>query len=52
MTRPEFPEDSWVQVRYPLNAEQERGDRAAWPWLPELRPSPEPEPEPGPEAGT
>jgi hypothetical protein len=34
MTRPEFPEDSWVQVRYPLTAEQAGGDRAAWPWLP------------------
>jgi hypothetical protein len=29
-----FPEDSWVEVRYPLTREQERGDRAAWPWLP------------------
>ena len=29
-----FPEDSWVAVRYPLTAEQERGDRGAWPWLP------------------
>jgi hypothetical protein len=29
-----FPEDSWVEVRYPLTGEQERGDRAAWPWLP------------------
>jgi hypothetical protein len=29
-----FPEDSWVAVRYPLTAEQEHGDRAAWPWLP------------------
>ena len=34
MTRPVFPEDSWVQVRYPLTSEQEHGDRAAWPWLP------------------
>ena len=31
---PDFPEDSWVQVRYPLTREQEHGDRAAWPWLP------------------
>ena len=27
MTRPVFPEDSWVQVRYPLTREQEHGDR-------------------------
>jgi hypothetical protein len=33
MTEPAFPEDSWVQVRYPLTREQERGDRAGWPWL-------------------
>ena len=29
-----FPEDSWVEVRYPATADQEHGDRAAWPWLP------------------
>jgi hypothetical protein len=29
-----FPEDSWVEVRYPLTSEQEHEDRAAWPWLP------------------
>ena len=29
-----FPEDSPVQVKFPLTAEQEHGDRAAWPWLP------------------
>ncbi len=29
-----FPEDSWVEVRYPLTREQEHGDRAGWPWLP------------------
>jgi hypothetical protein len=29
-----FPKDSWVEVRYPLTGEQERGDRAAWPWRP------------------
>ena len=29
-----FPEDSWVEVRYPLTSEQEHGDREAWPWLP------------------
>ena len=34
MTGPAFPEDSWVQVRYPLTREQEHGDRAGWPWLP------------------
>ncbi|MGH3193835.1 MAG: hypothetical protein ACRDPY_08655 [Streptosporangiaceae bacterium] len=26
--------DSGVEVRYPLTIGQERGDRAAWPWLP------------------
>jgi hypothetical protein len=30
---PEFPDDSWVEVRYPLTSEQEHGDREAWPWL-------------------
>ena len=34
MTGPVFPEDSWVEVQYPLTREQEHGDRAAWPWLP------------------
>ncbi len=29
-----FPEDSWVEVRYPLTSEQEHADRAGWPWLP------------------
>ncbi len=29
-----FQEDSWVDVRYPLTAGQEHGDREAWPWLP------------------
>ena len=29
-----FPEDSWVEVKFPLTSEQEQGDRAAWPWLP------------------
>jgi hypothetical protein len=29
-----FPDDSWVEVRFPLTTEQEHGDRAAWPWLP------------------
>ena len=29
-----FPEDSWVEVRYPLTRQQERGDWAAWAWLP------------------
>jgi hypothetical protein len=27
-------EDMPVMVRYPRTIEQERGDRAAWPWLP------------------
>ena len=34
MTGLVFPEDSWVQVRYPLTSEQEHADRAGWPWLP------------------
>jgi len=34
MTGLVFPEDSWVQVRYPLTREQGRADRDAWPWLP------------------
>lgn len=34
MTEPAFPEDSWVEVRFPLTSEQEHGDRDAWPWLP------------------
>ena len=25
-----FPEDSWVEVRYPLTGEQEHGERDAW----------------------
>jgi len=29
-----FPEDSRVEVGYPLSRKHERGDRAAWPWLP------------------
>jgi len=29
-----FVEDTPVMVRYPRTPEQERGDRAAWPWLP------------------
>jgi hypothetical protein len=33
MTGPVFPEDSWVEVRYPLTSEQRDTDRAAWPWL-------------------
>ena len=32
MTGPMFPEDSWVEVRYPLA--KEHADRAMWPWLP------------------
>ena len=34
MTRPVLPEDSWVQVRYPLTSGYEHTDRAGWPWLP------------------
>jgi hypothetical protein len=29
-----FPDDSPVEVRYPRSKPEERGDRAAWPWLP------------------
>ena len=29
-----FPDDSLVEVRYPLNLQEELGDRSAWPWLP------------------
>jgi hypothetical protein len=29
-----YPEDSWVEVRFPVTAGQEHGDRGAWPWLP------------------
>jgi len=29
-----FPDDSWVEVRYPRSRQEEHGDRAAWPWLP------------------
>jgi hypothetical protein len=34
MTEPQFAEDSPVEVRFPLTAEQKAGDRDAWPWLP------------------
>ena len=29
-----YSEDDEVLVKYPLTGDQERGDRAAWPWLP------------------
>ena len=29
-----FAEDDAVLVKYPLTPGQEKGDRAAWPWLP------------------
>jgi hypothetical protein len=29
-----FADDTRVMVRYPRTPEQERGDRAEWPWLP------------------
>jgi hypothetical protein len=29
-----FPDDSPVEVRYPLNPDDEHGDRSRWPWLP------------------
>lgn len=28
-----FPDDTPVEVRYPVTAQQGEGDRAAWPWL-------------------
>jgi hypothetical protein len=34
MTEPVFPEESWVEVRYPLTSEQQHGNRDAWPLLP------------------
>ena len=34
MTGPVFPEDCWLEVRYPPTCEREHADRAAWPWLP------------------
>ena len=34
MNMPEFPEDTWVEARYPPTTGQEHGDREAWPWLP------------------
>ena len=29
-----FADDMAVEVRFPRNEEEERGDRNAWPWLP------------------
>ena len=29
-----FPDDSLVEVRYPLTGSEQQGDRLAWPWLP------------------
>ena len=29
-----YPEDTPVEVKFPLDKEQEHGDRTAWPWLP------------------
>jgi len=29
-----FPDDSLVEVRYPLTRSEQQGDRSAWPWLP------------------
>lgn len=29
-----FPAGTPVEVRYPLDEQQARGDREAWPWLP------------------
>jgi len=33
MNPPEYPEDTDVEVRYPLTKEQETGPRDQWPWL-------------------
>jgi len=33
-TPPEYPQDTQVEVRYPLTKEQQAGPRAEWPWLP------------------
>ena len=30
----QFPDDTPVEVKYPLTPEQEKGDRSEWPWLP------------------
>ena len=29
-----FPDNTPVEVRFPRSKQEERGDRAAWPWLP------------------
>jgi hypothetical protein len=29
-----FPDDSDVEVRWPLTKDQSKGDRAGWPWVP------------------
>ena len=29
-----FPDHGAVEVRYPRDKREERGDRSAWPWLP------------------
>jgi hypothetical protein len=31
---PAFADDMAVMVRYPRTTQEERGDRAGWPWLP------------------
>ena len=31
-----FPDDSSVEIRYPRDKQEERGDRFVWPWLPGL----------------
>ena len=31
---PAFTTEQWVEVRFPLNAEQEARDSEAWPWVP------------------
>lgn len=34
MAPPSFPDETPVEVRFPLTKTQERGDRELWPWLP------------------
>ena len=32
-TPPEYPEETGVEVRYPLTRQQETASRSEWPWL-------------------
>jgi hypothetical protein len=29
-----FPDDSFIEIRYPRTSQDEQGDRCEWPWLP------------------